>query len=300
MLGISRTITTMKTLALFFLILLGFSTVSLAQTTPYDPVPVGGSMAVSPARFELEMKPGTETTVVVNLDYRSGGESKEPVRIVASLNDWTITKDGRVEYFKANTRENSASPWLIYTPGEAAVVPGTIHQIRVTIAVPQNALPGDHLTSLIIEQRPEKLKYEANSKQMIVRYRMASVFYIKVPGLTKKGSVENLIAEATPDGILVTPTLKNDGNSVIRPVANVKVFDPDGKMVADIPESEILPVLAGSLLDQPVTIAKSLAPGSYTVKYRIDFQDGGKVTEGITDLVVKTQIAAGEKPAKKP
>ncbi|MEQ1605450.1 MAG: hypothetical protein ABL999_11345 [Pyrinomonadaceae bacterium] len=289
----------MKTLILVFSLIVGLSAAISARTPTYEPVPPGGSMAVSPARFELEMKPGTETTVVVNLDYRAG-ESREPVRIVASLNDWTMTKDGRVEYFKANARENSASPWLIYTPGEAAVVPGTIHQIRVTIVVPQNALPGDHLTALIIEQRPEKLKYEANVRQMIVRYRMASVFYIKVPGLTKKGSVENLIAESTPDGVVVTPTLKNEGNSVIRPVANVKVFDTDGKMVADVPESEILPVLAGSSIDQPVTIAKSLAPGSYTVKYRIDFQDGGKAMEGVTDLVVKTQIAAGQKPVKKP
>src|SRR5262245_1426041 len=98
-----------------------------------------GSMALAPARFELEMKPGTETTVVVDLDYRSAADVTKPARIVASLNDWTITRDGRVEFFPANTQPNSASPWLIYSPGEAAVMPGTVHQIRVTIAVPPNA-----------------------------------------------------------------------------------------------------------------------------------------------------------------
>ena len=128
-----------------------------------------------------------------------------------------ITKDGRVEFFRANSRPDSASPWLIYSPGEAAVVPGTIHQIRVTISVPADAAPGDHLAALIIEQRPETLKYEQNLRQMIVRYRMASVFYIKVPNLTKRGHFEDLYAESTPDGIVVTPTLKNEGNSMIRP-----------------------------------------------------------------------------------
>lgn len=261
----------------------------------------GGSMGISPARFELEMKPGTETTVVINLDYRTGVNS-QPVRILATLNDWNITKDGRVEYSRANSLSNSASSWLIYSPGEAAVTPGTVHQIRVTIAVPQNATPGDHLTALIIEQRPEKLKFEQNVRQMIVRYRMASVFYIKVPGLTQKGSVENLLAESTPDGIVVTPSLKNTGNSMVRPTASLKVLDTDGKVVAELPEVDPLPVLAGAELNQAVRLDKSLAPGNYTVKYRIDFQDGHKATEGITDLVVRnvTQIAKSGTTTKTP
>ena len=132
---------------------------------------------------------------------------------------------------------------------------------------------------------------------------MASVFYIKVPGLTKKGSVENLYAESTPDGIFVTPSLKNNGNSMIRPVSGIKILDAEGKVVADLPEAEALPVLAGSELNQKVAIPKSLPPGTYSVKYRVDFQDGGKATEGITDLVVKAavpQIATSDKVTKKP
>ena len=245
-------------------------------------------MAVSPARFELEMKPGTETTVVVNLDYRAPDNIKEPARIVASLNDWTITKDGRVEYFRANSRPDSASSWLIYSPGEASVMPGTIHQIRVTISVPADAAPGDHLTALVIEQRPDSLKQSANLRQMIVRYRMASVFYIKVANLTKKGLVEDLYAESRSEHIVVTPTLRNEGNSMVRPVASVKVMDAEGRVVAEVPDIEPLPILAGAALKQPVVIDKILAPGRYTVSYRIDFQDGAKAIEGVTDLNVMT------------
>ena len=290
----------------FFYAAIFFATLSLtaaAQSTPSNTQPNPGGMALGPARFELEMKPGTETTVVVNLDYHSTGTATQPARIVASLNDWTITKDGRVEYFPANSRPDSASSWLVYSPGEAAVAPGTIHQIRVTISVPQNATPGDHLTALLIEQRPETLKSQANLRQVIVRYRMASVFYIKIPGLTRKGDFGDLLAESTPDGVVITPTLKNAGNSMIRPLASLKVLDAAEKVVADIPEIEPLPILAGSETKQPVTIGKTLAPGNYTVKYRVDFQDGGKATEGVTDLVVKAtapQIASSAKDPKKP
>ena len=34
-------------------------------------------------------------------------------------------------------------------------------------------------------------------------------------------------------------------------------------------------------------LEKPLQPGAYIVKYRIDFQDGSRTTEGVTDLVVK-------------
>lgn len=272
-----------------------------AQTAAPGVRPTGGSMALAPARFELEMKPGTETTVVVNLDYRSAVDATKPTRIVASINDWSITRDGRVEFFPANSQANSASSWLLYSPGEASVMPGTIHQIRVTVSVPANAAPGDHLAALIIEQRPDTLKAEGNLRQMVVRYRMASVFYIKVAGLARKGNFENLFAEYTVDGIVVTPILKNEGNSVIRPTASLTVVDSDGKAVAELPGVEPLPILAGSEIAQPLLIEKKLAPGLYSVKYRVDFQDGRPATEGVTDLVVRSapQIATVP-PAKKP
>jgi hypothetical protein len=287
----------MKTILLIFILL-----VSAAAALGQSDVPSGDGIALSPARFELEMQPGTETTVVVNLDYRSLSGKAKATRIVASLNDWTITADGRVEYFRANTRPDSASSWLIYSPGEATVTPGVIHPIRVTIAVPADATPGDHLAALIVEQRPDSIKFNQSAREMVLRYRMASVFYIKVAKLTRQGSFHNLLAENTDKGIVLTPTLKNSGNSVIRPTASVKVLDAEGNIVADIPELEGLPVLAGAEMSQAILLENFLKPGNYTVKYRIDFQDGNKATEGITDLVVKppVNIATSGSPAKKP
>ena len=243
-------------------------------------------ISVAPARFELEMQPGSETTVVVNLDYHSTAENPQPVRIVASLNDWTIDRDGQVQFQKANTLPNSASPWLIYSPAETTVVPGNLHAIRVTISVPKDATPGDHLTALIIEQRPDNLKLNENRRQMVIRYRMASVFYIKVPRLSRQGSLESLRAEAKEGQLIVTPLLKNAGNSVIRPLTSLKVTDSSGVSVVELRPKESLPLLGGAELMQPFVLETRLAPGTYNVKYRVDFQDGSRPTEGITELVI--------------
>lgn len=250
------------------------------------PNPKGSGISLAPARFELEMQPGAETTVVVNLDYHSTTENSQPVRIVASLNDWTIDRDGQVQFEKANTYQNSASSWLIYSPAETTVTPGNLHAIRVTVSVPKDATPGDHLTSLIIEQRPENLKFNENRRQMVIRYRMGAVFYIKVPGLRRQGSLESLRAEAKGDQVVVTPLLKNAGNSVIRPLTSLKVTDRSGVSVVELPQKEYLPLLGGAELAQPLVVETRLAPGTYAVKYRVDFQDGSRPTEGITELVV--------------
>jgi len=284
-----------------FLLLFALSTVSLAgrgSTDEPSQEAAGSRISLAPARVELEMAPGSETTMVVDLDYNGAVENSQPMRIVASLNDWTIKRNGELEFKKANTLPNSASSWLIYSPAETTVTPGHTHSIRVTISVPKDATPGDHLTALIVEQRPDSIKLNQNRRQIVVRYRMAAVFYIKVPHLTRRGSLENLRAEVRADSIVVIPTLKNQGNSAIRPVASAQITDASGQIVAQSAEKESLPVLAGSELAKPLTIEKALAPGVYNIKYRVDFQDGSRPTQGVTDLVVgNVRTAAKVGPA---
>jgi len=150
---------------------------------------------------------------------------------------------------------------------------------------------------LIIEQRPDNLKLTENRRQMVIRYRMAAVFYIKVPQLRRQGSLEALRAEARGDQVIVTPLLKNAGNSVIRPLTSLKVTNSSGVAVVDVPQKESLPVLGGAELMQPLVLETRLAPGTYNVKYRVDFQDGNRPTEGITELVIpQSQRTSGEPP----
>lgn len=259
-----------------------------AQSPSPEPKPqsVNSGISLAPARLELEMAPGSEITVVINLDYHANTENAQPVRIVASLNDWTIDRDGQVQFERANTLPNSASSWLIYSPAETTVIPGNLHAIRVTVSVPKDATPGDHLSALIVEQRPDNIKLNQNRRQMVIRYRMAAVFYIKVPQLRRQGSLESLRAAATADQVVVTPLLKNSGNSVIRPLTSLKVTDSTGVAIAELPQKESLPLLGGAELMQPLVLETRLAPGTYTVKYRVDFQDGSRPTEGVTELVI--------------
>src|SRR5215210_115892 len=93
-----------------------------------EPMPSrSDGIARAPARFELEMQPGSETTVVINLDYHTAKEGAGASRIVASLNDWNINQSGELQFYRAGTLERSASSWLIYSPSEVTVQPGQTH-----------------------------------------------------------------------------------------------------------------------------------------------------------------------------
>src|ERR1043165_3588110 len=86
-----------KVLIAALLLVFSFAAGVDAQVTASDGTakPSGNGISMAPARLELEMQPGSETTVVVNLDYHSTSENSQPVRIVASLNDWTIDRTDR-------------------------------------------------------------------------------------------------------------------------------------------------------------------------------------------------------------
>lgn len=277
-----------------FCIVLGLSMAAASQTAgSQDQTPASSAsedgIGVAPARFELPMMPGTERTVVVNVIYNSVSGEAQPCRLVASLGDWSILTNGETEYYKAESQPNSACAWLTYSPAEITALPSKIHPIRVTISVPKDATPGDHLAALFVEARPDNLKIDQNRRQVVLRFRMAALFYIMVPSLTKKGSLQNLRSGVSNEGILVTPTLKNEGNSHLRPLHSVKVLDNAGAVVAELAETESLPVLAGTEMSRTIVIPKSLAAGSYSVRYRVDFKDGSATTEGQTELVVRNR-----------
>jgi methionine-rich copper-binding protein CopC len=126
---------------------------------------------------------------------------------------------------------------------------------------------------------------------MVIKYRMAAAFYIKVPQLHQQGSLESLKVEASKEELTVTPLLKNAGNTVIRPLTSLKVMNAAGVAVLELPQAESLPLLGGSELIQPLVLQARLAPGTYTASFRVDFQDGSRPTEGVTEFTVRESQA---------
>jgi uncharacterized membrane protein len=292
---------TINTLLPSVLTILTLSSLALSQSpvNQAEPgVPKLDDIAISPSRIELLMAPGTEKTVVVNLIYSSDTGQGQPTRVIAYLGDWGISQKGKVVFYSAGSQVNSASSWLVYSPAEVTVESGQVHPIRVTISVPKEASPGDHLAALFVEPRPESNKLANTKKQLQVKFRLAAVFYIMVPNLTKKGSLSSLTSESAGSAITVIPRLENSGNSHVRPIYSIKVLDQRGTTVLETAETESLPILANSEMEMPVTIEKKLPAGDYSVRYKVRFDDGGTVTEGQTEMLVQDNPVKPIEPVK--
>jgi len=239
-----------------------------------------GDLALAPSRIELPLQPGESKTVVVNVISSPGAPGAKPMRLLASLGDWAMTRTGQVTFSKPATLPRSASDWLIYSPVELLVTPGETHSIRVTVDVPEDATPGDYTSVLFVEERPPDLKQQANTKQIMFHFRLAAIFYVMVPPLTTRGSLTGLDAQVGPNLITVLPVLKNEGNTRVRPTQTLELVDAKGTVLHSTTVGTTTPVLAHSEFQPTLAIDKLPPPGEYSLRYRVDFQDGSKVIEG--------------------
>jgi hypothetical protein len=259
----------------------------------------GVEIALSPSRFELPIAPGEERTVVINVISSGGNEGQ--VRLLATLGDWGMQASGELQYFKPGSTPGSAAPWMVYSPVEFAAKPGATYPIRVTISVPKDATPGDHLAALFVEERPGDLKKRTVGQQINLHFRMAALFYVIVTPASQQGDLTGLNAVATAEGVEVRPKLKNLGNTRLRATHSFQVLDAQGKQVAEFAEAEASVLLAGAEVTQTARAqGLSLPPGEYQVRYRVDFKDGKKVTEGRTRLVVPAAAPANPGPGAAP
>jgi hypothetical protein len=276
------------------LLLVALPSLALAQTPPPGPSPlpeasarpVLGEIALAPSRLELKLKPGGSQTVVVSV-VSSGRVEMAPVRLLASLGDWQMDSKGEVTFLKPGSTPGSAADWIIYSPVELTLKGGETHPIRITVDVPADAAPGDHTAAVFVEERPAEIKANQNVKQIIFHFRLAALIYVMVEPLTQKGALVALDAAVTGGQLSITPKLKNEGNSHIRPLQGYELLDKDGRIVASQEPSEGYPVLGNSEYSPVLAVDKKLEPGEYSVRYRVDFRDGsGKVVEGRKAVVV--------------
>ena len=245
---------------------------------------LGSELALSPSRIEVAMKPGSSKTMVVKV-IRTGTGTANRLRV--RLNDWDITNEGRIKYFKPKTNPNSAAPWITYSPTELILPPDKTLHVRMTITVPKDAKPGDHTAALIIAPRAANLKNVGRKRRMVFQFRLAAIIYVMVPSFHAKPSLTGLKAAQEESHIAVSPTWTNDGNHRARPLQGVTVHDAKGKQVAKLEPAAGLPILAGHTLTNVLKIPKKLPAGTYKVHYRADFRRDGGIIEGRTKLVVK-------------
>lgn len=108
------------------------------------------SLAVSPPRFELSVKPGEQVREVIELthsDVRAGAYRLKTA-------DWTLRPDGSVD-FSDELLPGSCRPWVAIERRELSVTPGRPYRYRFEVSPPADTPPTECRFAVMIEgQQP--------------------------------------------------------------------------------------------------------------------------------------------------
>ncbi len=153
--------------------------------------------------------------------------------------------------------------WLDYPAGTVRLSPGRSEQRSFTISVPEGASPGEHVTSLVVQQQAQTRSTGAVALDRVNRQALPIV--IDVPGHLTAGVG---IGTATPSNFAghtsIAVGMTNTGNLRLHPDASLVVTNAQGKRVGAF-TVKMGTVYPGDATTVQGTLSTALPPGHYTV-----------------------------------
>jgi hypothetical protein len=214
--------------------------------------------------FELTMRPGETRTLAVEL--ANVGDGAIAARTYAA-DVYTIINGG----FGARLREKpqtGTTMWLSYPTDVLQLPAGDGIRRTFEIAVPADAVPGEYITSLVLENDvPIRGSGDVAIDQVV---RQATAVVVTVPGprapaITIGAATHNVVTNKS----VVAVALQNTGNVRLKPVAEFVLFDGVGAEVsrATVPMDTFY-AHTDTLVEVP--LAALLQPGTYTIRLTLE------------------------------
>ena len=234
---------------------------------------------------DVTIPAGTEKTIPLEFAY-SGAAELPIVRMAARTEDWTIDPSGLIQVASFGSLETSVGKWLSYGPVEFTVAPEKSQLLRFTISVPPDTKPGDYMLAVYVDDRTPPPPFEAGKKRITLKFRYYSIITIKVPGLTREPSLDNLAINRVDKNFIVTPTLSNKGNSQVDAVHSFEIRDAADRVIIEMKPEITRPVLGGHKMRPSFSIKEILPIGKYKLVYKIDFRYSLPIVVGKLDFEV--------------
>src|SRR5579864_3143652 len=246
-------------------------------------LPAQVGLGLSPMRLEMKLKSGSEQSGVLTLS----SDSSDKVRVRAEALDFLIDQDQTPQFESSLPSEEgfSCRDWVSVNPVETEVAPLKQVNIRYTVRVPATAESsrGYHC-AIGFTTLPTDSQVGSNGIKTAVR--VVSAFYVVVgnPGIEGQFKELRLVRSTEGDkphwvGEVV---VQNHSLTHFRPVGELSVLDRDGKVIESVALTP-LPALPQREQRYLVPFTTDLAPGTYTLRARVDF--GTNVIEEGTAII---------------
>lgn len=131
------------------------------------------AVAVSPPRFELQMKPGERTRQILEITNSATGPSSFKVKTA----DWTLAADGSV-VFEDALRAGSCRPWVTLERRELTVQSGRPYRFRFEVSPPPDAPAAECRFALLLEGEDQTAK--TGSLAIPYNARLGVIVYVGI------------------------------------------------------------------------------------------------------------------------
>lgn len=224
-------------------------------------VEVRGDFQVGPTRFVVEVDPGEERTVEIQLTSREG----EPRSYSVQVEDFSVSDDGtdNIQFYAGSDGPFSARSWVTPAVTSLSLRHGERAFIPVTVKVPKNASVGDHYSVVLFERQPTG---EVKGGFSLLS-RVGALLLVTVKGdLIREGEMQNFWTKKSIYWTLPAQfsiQYRNTGTVHLVPAGHVEIKNIFGITVDDIPVKDWY-VLRNSTRRRDILWQPKFALGRYT------------------------------------
>ena len=230
-------------------------------------VEVRGDFQVGPTRFVLEVDPGEERTVMVDLSSREGEDRSYSV----GVEDFSVSDDGldNIQFYGNGSGPFSAKSWIVPVVENISLKHGELASIPVKVSIPKNASVGDHYAVVLFQREPT----DPSKPGFNIVARVGALFLITVKGdVIRDGSLQQFLASKHVYWSLpaqFTMQYRNAGTVHIVPTGKIDVRNLLGITVDTIPVQDWY-VLRNSVRRREIVWQPRFALGYYSATLHLD------------------------------
>ena len=235
------------------------------------------AVAVSPPRFEVNLKPGERNRQVLEITNSAAGPSSFKIKTA----DWSLAADGSV-VFEDALRPGSCRPWVTLERRELTVQSGRPYRFRFEIAPPPDAPAAECRFALLLEGDDQTT--QAGSLAIPYNARMGVIVYAGIGNVAPTievlgGSVQTV--NGRPTAVL---KVKNTGTAHGRLSGFLSGTDSANAALEFAPLPS--PILPGETRDIPLTASRPGDPDTpvsarFPVTVRGKLESGGDQTQAM-------------------
>jgi hypothetical protein len=228
------------------------------------------------------------------------GEGKSYFRFY--IVDFTVAKDGQVEYEAPGSLKRSATPWLELETREFTMEPNQKKKVDLTITVP-GGVRGGYYSAIVLEELP--IPEITSGRHLMQTVRLVTLVELTVDGsgrLRKDAVISGMDVSQGTDkrDLSFIVTVENKGDVHLKAKGDVVIKTKNGSRVDEAPlEAGRGMVLPEYPRDFRSSFRRLLAPGSYVAEAKITFGLRGQAVARLPFSVSAGELAVGALDAER-